>query len=464
MATDAPLPPVEKAPAKPRASSPAPPSLVAVARARIEARAGKEPHWLARLRLLAADRFAEAGIPTVKDEAWKYTNLAALSKPSWRSAPVVDPERVAAAVSALRLPFHGGVHLVFVNGRFAPGLSSHPAAAPAGRVGSLAHAIESSPETVEPWLARLADPAARATTALATAALEDGAFVRLSRETCLPVPIDVLYVSVPAAGSPFLVAPRTLIVAEPESRVTVVERHVSLGEGVYLSTPVTEVSVGRNAVVEHVLWQEEAVGAFHVSSVVVRQEADSRFTGHALTLGAALARNDTEVLLDAEGAEAALSGLYLIFGTRHADHHTRIDHKKPRGISRQIYKGILDGHATGVFDGRIVVHPGAVKTDSKQENHNLLLSDDAVVDAKPQLEIYADDVKCAHGATVGCLDEDEVFYLRSRGIPEGEAKDLLVRAFAREVTDRISIEAVQRRLDAWMTERLPVLGGRTGVE
>jgi Fe-S cluster assembly protein SufD len=445
-------------------SSPVPAALAALARASADAARGRgAPAWLARRREEAAERFEALGIPTPRDEEWKYTNAAPIAKPAWRRAPAVDAAAHAEELAALRLPTHGGVHLVFLNGRFAPEASSAPDV-PGGYVGSLARALETDPASVEPHLARLADPRSRAFVALSTALVEDGAFVRLSRDTCLPVPIDVLYATVPGA-EPAVSAPRTLIVAEAESRATVVERHVTLaggaaGTGPTLSIPVTEVSLARNAVVEHLTWQEEADGAFHVATLDVRQDRDSRFTGHALTLGAALSRSETSVWLDAEGAEASLTGLYAVFGTRHADHHTRIDHARPHGISRQLYKGILDGKGTAVFSGKVIVHPNASKTDSRQANHNLLLSDDATVDTKPQLEIFNDDVQCAHGATVGRLADDEVFYLRSRGIPEGAARDLLVRAFVRDVTERISVEAIRARLERWMTDRLPALGGR----
>ena len=341
---------------------------------------------------------------------------------------------------------------MFVDGRFAAGLSTPGVSAPGVVIGSLARALELESAFLEPALARIAERTSSTFNALNTALFEDGAVVRLPKDCCIPVPIDVLYVS---TGGGAAVFPRTLIVAEPESRVTVVERHVGVGEGPYFTCPVTEISLGQNAAVEHVLWQEDGSAAFHVSSVHVRQDRDSRFTGHALSLGGRLSRNDTTVSIEAEGAEAVINGLYVVSGSRHADHHTRIDHRAPHGTSRELYKGILDGKATGVFNGKVYVHPGAVKTDSQQANHNLLLSPDATVDTKPELEIYNDDVKCAHGATVGRLDEDQVFYLRTRGIAEAEARDLLVRAFAKDVTSRITIEAVRTRLDRWMEARLP---------
>jgi Fe-S cluster assembly protein SufD len=431
-------------------------SLLALASASVAARRG-EPAWLARLRREGLERFEAQSLPTVRDEAWKYTSLAPLSRATL-SAP--DPDRAASVTKKDLEPhllhLHGGITLVFVDGRFAPGLSSGPMVGGDVHLGSLAAALRDHPELVEPSLGRLVGPASSPVAALATALFDDGAFVHLGHDACLVVPVDVLHVSTAGGG---VVAPRTLVVAGPGTRATVLERHVSLAGGgaPRLSLPVTEVLVDRHAAVEHVAWQEEAETAWHLAALSARVDRDSRFTSHAVTLGAAIARNDTSVALEAEGGEATLWGLYVVLGERHADHHTRIDHRVPHGTSREAYKGVLGGKATGVFDGRVVVHPGASGTDSRQANHNLLLSREATVDSKPQLEIFHDDVKCAHGATVGRLDEDHVFYLRSRGLPEAAAREMLVRAFARDVADRVPVEALHARLEAWMDARLPSL-------
>jgi Fe-S cluster assembly protein SufD len=434
----------------------APASLLERARAHVARAQAVEPAWLAERRREALARVERRGLPTSRDEDWKYTNVGPVAALPLGRAAVVDPDAVREAVERLRLPVSGGIHVVVVDGRFVAALSSLPPL-PAGlSVGSLADAVGRRPALVERALASLATGGDRPFVDLSTALFEDGVLVHLAKGTCCPVPVDVLHVS---TGRGTVAFPRTLVVAEPETRATVVERFVALSPGPYAVVPVTEVALARNAAVEHVAWQDDAVEAFHVAALAARQDRDSRFTSHALTLGAALARTDTGVRLEGEGAECTLNGLYLLFGERHADHHTRIDHVRPHGTSRELFKGILDGRVTGVFNGKVVVHPGAVKTDSQQANHNLLLSADAVADTKPELEIHNDDVKCSHGATVGRLDDDKVFYLRSRGIDERAARDLLVRAFARDVTDRISIEAVHAGLDRWMTERLPSLGG-----
>ncbi|HVG94135.1 MAG TPA: Fe-S cluster assembly protein SufD [Planctomycetota bacterium] len=433
-----------------------PATLLARAREHVARAAGREPAWLVERRKDALARVERRGLPTSRDEDWKYTNVAPIAALALARAPDADLATLREAVVRLRLPVSGGIHVVVVDGRFVPELSSLPPMPGGLTVGSLAEAIRTRPHLVERTLAAVAAGGDRPFADLSTALFEDGVLVHLGKDTCCPVPVDVLHVS---TGRGTVAFPRTVIVGEPETRATVVERFVALRPGPYAVVPVTEVALARNAAVEHVAWQDDAVEAFHVATIEAHQERDSRFTSHALTLGAALSRTDTGVRLDGEGAEVTLNGLYLLFGDRHADHHTRIDHARPHGTSRELFKGILDGRVTGVFNGKVVVHPGAVKTDSQQANHNLLLSADAVADTKPELEIYNDDVKCQHGATVGRLDDDKVFYLRSRGLDEKAARDLLVRAFARDVTDRISIEAVHAGLDRWMTERLPSLRG-----
>ena len=447
--------PVRAAPAV--APSPGHEALLERARRHVAARAGKEPEALLVRRRAALAQFEAEGFPSMRVEDWKYTNVAPIAKAPWKAAdPAAVRELTSETVEALRLRLHGGISLVFVDGGFAPGLSSLPAIVEGCRIGSLSDAIRTTPDLVTPHLGRLATPDGRPFAALNTASFHDGAFVYVPKDTCLPVPIDVLHLSTGGLAASF---PRTLVVAEAETRVTVVEHHVSLrsdaAAGPYLTVPVTEVVLHRNAAVEHVRWQEDDDDAFHVSALVAHQDRDSRFTAVSIALGASISRQDTDVTIGAQGAEASLLGLYLVSGDRHADAHTMIDHAAPRGTSRELYKGVLDGRGTGVFNGKVIVRPGADKTDSRQASHSLLLSPDATADTKPELEIYADDVKCAHGATVGRLRDEEVFYLRSRGIPEAAARDLLVRAFAREVTDRVSIVALRTRLEERLDSRLP---------
>ncbi len=422
-----------------------------------------EPQSIARLRREALDRFLAKGIPTVRDEDWKYTNLSALASHDFSIAQRgPHPTSVRDLVESARLRLHGGPSFVFVDGCFAPEWSSPlPASAlPAGfRAGSLRDALRDDAALVEPHLGVVA--AGKALSDLSTLLFEDGFFLHLGKDTCLPVPIEVIHVATTADAAVF---PRMLVVAESETRATIVEQHVAAPGLPHASFPVTEFVLARNAAVEHVLWERSGDGATFVALVAAKQDRDSRFASHVLTLGSesppktpSLARIDVDVSLDGEGAEATLNALYLVAGVRHVDLHTRIDHRVPHGTSRELVKGAAADRATAVFNGKVIVRPGAAKTDSRQTNHNLLLSDDATIDTKPELEIDADDVKCAHGATVGRLREDELFYLRSRGIDVSAARALLVRAFARDVTDRISIEGLRARVEAEIDARVEAL-------
>jgi Fe-S cluster assembly protein SufD len=258
-----------------------------------------------------------------------------------------------------------------------------------------------------------------------------------------------------AAHDGFASHPRLLVKAAENSHATLVERHVALDEAVYLSNVVSEVELDGNAALNYYRLQEESAKAFHISGVHVRQDRDSRFDSHTVTLGSALVRNDVDARLAAVGAHCELNGLYLAGGRQHVDTHTRIDHLQPHCSSNEFYKGILDGHARSVFNGKVIVHPDAQKTDARQSNKNLLLSADAEADTKPELEIYADDVKCSHGATVGQLDADAVFYLRSRAIDEDAARNLLTFAFAHEIIDQVKIPALRSYLDQAVMQRLP---------
>ena len=399
------------------------------------------------LREAAFARFAKLGLPTTQDEDWKYTSLAALAQMRFElaaEATVHDVDRWTLSDAAVRL--------VFVNGRYRPELSSR---APGGAfIGSLSAALVERPELVERELARHADSHGDALTALNTAFIEDGAFVHLPAGAALQAPIHLLYVST-AAGKPALSQPRNLIVAGANSQCSVVETYAGLGNEVYFTNAVTEVVLGDNARVDHYKLQAESARAFHVALTQIHQGRDSRFSSHSVALGAALARNEVRALFASEGSECTLNGLYMATGKQHLDNRTLIDHQSPRCTSRELYKGVLDGQSRGVFSGRVLVRHDAQKTDASQTNKNLLLSDEAVVDTKPQLEIFADDVKCAHGAAVGQLDEDALFYLRSRGIGQEAAKSLLTYAFASEMVNLIPLAPLRARVRELVTSRLP---------
>ena len=411
---------------------------------------GSGPATVRSLRERAMTRFAAAGFPTPALEDWKYTNVAPLAGQAFHLA-AEDGARGDSIAAGARLGL--GSELVFINGRFAPALSA-PGALPHGvRVGSLEDGLRAHPELIEPHLGRYApfEQSAESLTALNTAFIRDGAFIYVPVGVALDAPVHCLYVSL-AAGGAVVTHPRTLIIAGEGSRLTVVEQYV--GEGAYWTNAVTEAIVGAGATVVHHTLQREAEQATHLGVVAVHQAAGSVFHSHAVSLGAGLARTDISTRLDAPGATCQFDGLYLARGMQHVDHHTSIDHRQPRGTSRELYKGILDDRATGVFNGKVFVRSHAQQSDAQQMNKNLLLSDEAQIDTKPQLEILADDVKCSHGATIGQLDEEAIFYLRSRGLDAAAARVMLVFAFANEVIAKIGVDPLRARLEAMLAERL----------
>lgn len=404
--------------------------------------------WLHLARSRALERFAAEGFPTTRNEAWKYTNVAAIEKQTFQPALLAP----AAGVDDIRgWQLEEQVHrLVFVNGRYAPGLSRVRALPARALVTNLAEVLARYPHLAEPYLGET--PAEGAFAAMNTAFMSDGAFVQLGEGVAIEEPIHLLFLST-ASGT--ACHPRNLIVAGEGAAALVVEQYVGLADSVYLTNALTQIVAGRGARVEHYKVQQESGKAYHIAGIHAGQGSDSRFDSHSLSLGADLARNDIATRLDGAGCETTLNGLYVVGGRQHVDHHTRIDHAQPKGTSREFYRGILDGAARAVFSGRIVVHQDAQHTDAAQSNHNLLLSREAEVDTRPQLEIYADDVKCSHGATVGQLDENMLFYLRARGLDADHARDLLTYAFASEVLQRIRIRSLRVRTESLLVARMP---------
>jgi len=410
--------------------------------------------WLAPARRAAIARFAELGFPTTRDEDWRFTSVAPIANTAFRPP---DAGRADLAPRALEpFTFEGLAcsRLVFVDGRYAPDLSSlRPL--PAGvRVLSLAEALTAHRDLLEPHLARYAGFHDDAFTALNTAFMEEGAFVHIPRGTVLAEPIHLLYVST-ARASGTITHPRNLVVAGDDSQAMVVEEYVALTDDVYFSNAVTEVVVGQNGVLGHYFIERESPQAFNVSTLRIQQGRSSSVESHTVLVGGALVRNNVHPVLAGEGGDCLINGLFMATGRQHMDNYMKVEHAGPHCDSRQFYQGILDGHSRGVFHGRIVVHKDAQKTDAKQTNRNLLLSEDAQVDTKPQLEIYADDVKCTHGATIGQVDDEAVFYLRSRGIPEDAARALLLFAFAGQSLERMKVEPIRRHLEALVTRWLP---------
>lgn len=423
-----------------------------------ERRSPRDPEWLVEIRRDAMERLRETGFPTVHDEDWKYTNVAPILKVPFVEAPGEGPRGVPVPGQRPHpdlLAKGEGVQLVFVNGRYAPDLSSSARGARADGIeaGSLREILTSRPDEARPYLAKIARKG-NAFVAANAAFLEDGAFVRIPRGAVAAEPIHLVFLSEPVFG-PTMSHPRNLIVAEPGSQASVVETYVGTDGELYFTNSVTEVSLGDGAILDHYKLERESTAAFHVATMEVRQERDSRLTTHSITFGGALVRNDLNVKLDADGADCTLNGLFVGSGTQHMDNHTLIDHAQPHGTSRELYKGIMDGKSRGIFHGKIVVRPDAQKTDAMQTNKNLLLSKEALVNSEPALEIFADDVKCRHGSTIGQLDSGALFYLRSRGIGESEARDLLVYAFASDVASRIRIPALRALVEEHLGLRLP---------
>ncbi len=402
--------------------------------------AGRDLPWLRALRENAFARFCEVGFPTTRDEDWRFTNVSTIAETPFRIAR--DRARVSPRdLDSWRMEA-AACQLVFVNGRFSAELSSFANLAAGVHVSSLAKRILENPKEIQPHLGAYLDTQRDAFSALNTAFSEDGAFIHIRRGTALQAPIHLLFVSA-GNGAPLMTHPRNLIVAEEGSQAAIIEDYVSLDSGVAFCNTATELVARENAVVSHYLIEREDTHAFNVSTLRIQQGRSASVASHSLLLGGALVRNNVHPVLAGEGGECLINGLFIGGGRQHLDNYMYVEHASPHCSSRQFYNGILDGHAHGVFHGRIIVHKDAQKTDAKQTNRNLLLSDDAQIDTKPQLEIYADDVKCTHGATIGQIDEVALFYLRSRGIDEGAARKLLLLAFAGECLDRMKEDAVR---------------------
>jgi Fe-S cluster assembly protein SufD len=422
----------------------------------------RQPAWLLASRKAAIARFSELGFPTTRDEDWRFTNVAPIASLPFK--PVLDliPGRLDATAVA-RFSFAGlpASRLVFLNGHFSRELSNVLPAAQGVKIGSLADALQFDPALVEKHLTRHAG-VGDAFTALNTAFFRDGAFIFVPAGVTVAEPVHLLFIAT-ETGMGATAHPRNLIIAEKNSRLTVIESHVGAADGAYFTNAAEELIVGENAVVEHCKFQDESPSAFHIAAIHAHLGRNCNFIAHSVATGARLSRNNIRTSLADEGVECVLNGLYLTRGEQLADHHMIVEHAKPHCNSHEYYNGILDGHSRGVFHGRILVRPDAQKTDAKQTNKNLLLSDDATADTKPQLEIYADDVKCTHGATVGQLNDESIFYLRARGIGLETARRMLIHAFAGEIIDRIRHTPAREELDKIVWDRLeqnPLVAGK----
>ena len=399
--------------------------------------------------------FSELGFPTLQHEDWRFTNVGPLAQLPFQ--PMFEAPAVNGAESKALQEFAfakvAGTRLVFVNGHYSPRLSTIEELPAGVKAGSLAAALTADAALAEKYLGRCTPPKDNAFAALNQAFFLDGAFVYVPKDVEVATPIQLVYIcSAGEAGA--TVSPRNLIVAGANSRVTIVESYITTTNAAYFTNAVTEIFAGDQAFVEHLKFQDEAPAAFHIAAIHGEFGRASNVNIHSFALGAKLSRNSIRTKLAGEGLECVLNGLYLTRGEQLADHHMIVEHAQPHCASHEYFNGILDDKSKGVFHGRILVQQIAQKTDAKQTNKNLLLSNDATADTKPQLEIYADDVKCTHGATIGQLNDESIYYLRSRGIGKDTARQMLIHAFAGEIIERIKCEPAREAVDKLVWDRL----------
>jgi len=425
----------------------------------LKARTTDQFDWLQKQRQEAFARFAETGFPTTHDEDWRFTSVAAVANTQFElgiSARIDEKQLEAFGTSDF------ACRLVFVNGHFASELSRLPDLSKGVWVRNLAKDIDSAEGAVEDFFGKDLDFQRDPLAALNTALFEDGISVEIQPGIIAENPIYALFVTVPGV-TPTMNHPRNLIVAHENSQVTVVEDYVSLGEGITFSNAATELVAGDNAHVSHYMIVREGDQAYNFSTLRIQQGRHANVATHSLLLSGALVRNNVHPVLAGEGSECLINGLFMANGRQHMDNYMLVEHASPHCDSRQFYNGILNGQSHGVFHGRIIVHKDAQKTDAKQTNRNLLLSDDAQIDTKPQLEIYADDVKCTHGATIGQFDDNALFYLRSRGLAEAAARHLLLLAFANECLDRMNSPQLRDHLEKLVVAGLPEAAKYSGA-
>ncbi len=423
--------------------------------AEFERAAPAGPAWLQALRKDAIARVAEAGFPTTKQEEWRFTSVAPIVE-----TPFQRPSPKAAGLALVRSHEICEAHrhlLVFVNGAFEPSLSQVSGLPKGAVIGSLRGGDGTlkgpAADLIERHYGRTTAAVRNPFANLNTAFADDGAFVYLPSGAAMDEPVQLLYLAVPN-GAPIVTHPRNLVIVDKGARVSLVETYGGTAGAVYWANAVTEIVAGEAARVDAYRIQRDSEKAFHTGATYSDQARDSNVAVHPVVFGAALSRHDIVTRLGGENARCIINGLYILGGKQHADHHTTIDHAQPHCESHEYMNGVLDGQSHGVFNGRIIVRPGAQQTDSKQTNNNLVLSEDARADSQPQLEIYADDVKCTHGATLGPIDPKAMFYLTSRGIPTAEARSLLTYGFGAEIIDRMEIAPLQAQLDRMIRQRV----------
>ena len=406
------------------------------------------------LRRDAISYFSDLRFPTLKDEDWKYTNIAPLLKYNFKP---VDPKKKIAPIQPEKIGkflFNKMEHslLVFINGHYSEELSNVQDLPKDVIVSNIASAISDHSEIVKKHFGQYADYKNHIFTALSTAFIKDGVFIYIPDGKIIEHPIHVLFIS-DCKEEKLLIQPRNLFIAGKNSQATVIEHYTSFEQCTYFTNAVTEIVADENAIVDHIKLQEESKNAFHISRMEVDQERNSNFTSHLISTGGDISRNDFNSRFNNEGGECMLNGLFLTTGTQLFDVHSLIDHAKPHCNSHEHFKGILDDKSRGVFNGKVMVRKDAQKTNAFQENNNIILSDSALINTKPQLEIFADDVKCSHGATIGQLDSEAMFYLKSRGIGEETARTILIHAFASDVIKSIKINEVRNYLEEILNKR-----------
>lgn len=416
---------------------------------------GHEIPWLQALRQTALTQFAQQGFPTIQHEDWKYTNLAALIQNNYKKAATANHSNPTAITSLFKHDF-ACERLVFINGFFSAEFSQLSTLAPGIQITHLAQTLQQQPALLKPYLAQLAEQQTSAFTHLNTAFLHDGAYIHLPSNTTLSQPLHLLFLTIPEQEAIFNPS-RNLIIFGENSHATIIEEHQMLYPAVPAAQPtacfnnsITELILGKHASCTHYKILQEATKTHHVSTLHVQQHAHSHFDSYSFALAGGFVRSDTHVILADEHTECSLTGLYLARDQQHIDHHTTIDHAKPHGKSYQNYKGVLADRSRVVFNGKVIVRPGSHKSNAAQSNKNLLLSTNAEIDTKPQLEIFNDDVQCTHGAAIGQLSTDSLFYLQSRGIDTTTARSILITAFVHEILQRIPLASLRQALEEYI--------------
>lgn len=408
------------------------------------------PAWLRQVREQASQRFAAVGYPTTRLEEWKYTNVAPVARTQFLPGEYQISASTTAIIEALTASVHA-IPLVFVNGKYCREFSNAEPLPDGLRVNSFSEVLRRDGEHLRRYLTCDLDNTP-AFVAFNTASFEDGAFVEVASGAVLHKAVHLIFISA-SNGIPSISHPRNLILVGSSAQASVIETYAGVEGDVYFTNTVTDLIAGEGSIVKHSKLQKESEEAFHIASLRFDQSRQSNLSSYSFSFGAALARNDISSILS-EGAEGILNGLYLASGRQHVDHHTVIDHARAHAASREVYKGVLDGHASAVFNGKVIVRKNAQKTDAKQTNRNLLLSEEASINTKPELQIYADDVRCTHGATIGQLETNALFYLRSRGIPENEARQMLIHAFAHEIIGQVKPDDLRRLLEGELDAKL----------